>query len=407
MFKPRFKALGSLVTAMVDVTKCIIEFETLPTQQIKLDYKEISDTKSQIYAATYWVLRSTLTCSSLITDLIAINDQQVHVLSLPSLPSRCINKKLDSNTTSATWELSSLVYKVTRIYRKLRKQVDKCHLQIEDKLHRKLLDLFQKDTHLDNQKVLSTLFSLKDDKPLKDCCSQEKIGVPDLLNKVVVLLISKPEILPLEELLFLVQKTCSNFPSDDKTMRRYEIVWVPIPSSSTWTDEENKVFKHLSDILPWYSIRQPSRVSSAVVNYLKHVSGFVGEPAGQLECHTYGPMAYPFTASREEKLWEEVNWFGQLIADEIDPLLSKQIEEGRICLYGSSDINWIRELSTRIKEVTETGLQLDLIYVGKRRLNDDQHVSNIISTITEEKLSSYLAYPKMHFFWLQMENIKR
>lgn len=76
MFNPRFKALSSLVTAMVDVTKCIIEFETLPTQQIKLDHKEISDTKSQIYAATYWVLRSTLTCSSLITDLIAINDQQ-------------------------------------------------------------------------------------------------------------------------------------------------------------------------------------------------------------------------------------------------------------------------------------------------------------------------------------------
>ncbi|KAI3981743.1 hypothetical protein MKX01_027728 [Papaver californicum] len=329
--------------------------------------------------------------------------------------------KLDSNTTSATWELSSLVYKVTRIYRKLRKQVDKCHLQIEDKLHRKLLDLFQKDTHLDNQKVLSTLFSLKDDKPLKDCCSQEKIGVPDLLNKVVVLLISKPEILPLEELLFLVQQTCSNFPGNDKTMRRYEIVWVPIPSSSTWTVEENKVFKHLSDILPWCTIRQPSQVSSAVVNYLKHMSGFAGEPVmvvvdqnGRLAnlnaihmVYIWGPMAYPFTASREEKLWEEVNWFGQLIADEIDPLLSKQIEEGRICLYGSSDINWIRELSTRIKEVTETGLQLDLIYVGKRRLNDDQYVSNIISTIAQEKLSSYLAYPKMHFFWLRMEHIKR
>ncbi|XP_026442357.1 protein SIEVE ELEMENT OCCLUSION C-like [Papaver somniferum] len=205
-------------------------------------------------------------------------------------------------------------------------------------------------------------------------------------------------------------------------MRRYEIVWVPIPSSITsWTDKENKVFKHLSEILPWYSIRQPSRVNSAVVNYLKHVSGFVGEPVmvvvdqnGRLAnlnamhmVHIWGPSAYLFTASREEKLWEEVNWFGQLIADEIDPLLSKQVEEGRICLFGSSDINWVRELSRRIKEMTKTGLQLDLIYVGKRRLNDDQHVSNIISTITQEKLSSYLAYPKMHFFWLRMENIKR
>ncbi|MCL7030102.1 hypothetical protein MKW94_014613 [Papaver nudicaule] len=204
-------------------------------------------------------------------------------------------------------------------------------------------------------------------------------------------------------------------------MRRYEIVWVPIPSSRTWTDEENKVFNQLSDILPWYSIRQPSRVSSAVINYLEQVSGFVGEPVmvvvdqnGRLAnlnaihmVYIWGPMAYPFSASREEELWEEVNWFGQLIADEIDPLLSKQVKEGRICLYGSSDINWIREFSTRIKEVTETGLQLDVIYVGKRRLNDDQLVSSIISTIAQEKLSSYLSYPKMHFFWLRMETIKR
>ncbi|OVA20550.1 Sieve element occlusion [Macleaya cordata] len=372
-FKPRFKALSSLVKAMVDVTKCIIEFEgLLLMQHIKLDDKEMSTTKN-----------------------------------------------LDS-TTIATWELTSLVYKVNGMCRKLRTQVDKCHLQIEDKLHRKLLDLSEHETHIDNQEVLSTLFSMKDDKPLKDCSSQAKIGVSELVNKVVVLLISKPEILPLEELLFLVNQTCSSLPHNEKSERNYEFVWVPISSSSTWTDEEKNAFDYLSNTLPWYSVHHPWLLRSAAINYLKQESNFVDEPIMVVVDHNgrvtssnainmvyiWGVRAYPFSVSREEELWEEVNWSVQLIIDEIDPLLSKQVEEGRtLCLYGSNNIEWIREFTNMMKEMRNTGLQLDLVYVGKRRPSDDQHVSNI--TIAEEKLSGYLSYPKMHFFWLRLESIRR
>lgn len=81
VFKTQFKALGLLVKAMVDVTKCIIKFEGLPLQHVELDIEELAITKSQIYVATYWVLKSALTCSSQVTDLKAMKHEQVHVLS--------------------------------------------------------------------------------------------------------------------------------------------------------------------------------------------------------------------------------------------------------------------------------------------------------------------------------------
>lgn len=66
---PLFKALRLLINAMVEMTNCIIKFEGLPLQQMLLDYKEMSSTKSQICIATYWIFRSSLACCSLITDI--------------------------------------------------------------------------------------------------------------------------------------------------------------------------------------------------------------------------------------------------------------------------------------------------------------------------------------------------
>lgn len=82
MLKPRFKALSLLVKEMVEVTKCIIEFEGLPIAHLMMDKEMISTTKSHIFIAAYWVIRSSLNCSSHINDLIAMKSEQVHVLSL-------------------------------------------------------------------------------------------------------------------------------------------------------------------------------------------------------------------------------------------------------------------------------------------------------------------------------------
>lgn len=83
--KLRFKALNLLVNAMVDVAKCVIKFEGLPFEDIKPDNDDVERTKSQIYLATYWVIRSTLVCSCQTKDLVAIKQEQVHVLSILSL----------------------------------------------------------------------------------------------------------------------------------------------------------------------------------------------------------------------------------------------------------------------------------------------------------------------------------
>lgn len=84
VLRPRFKALSLLAKTMTDLTKCIIKFESLPIKEVKLDKETMTVIKSQIYLSAYWVIRSTLACSSQITDLVAMKLEQVHVLSLQS-----------------------------------------------------------------------------------------------------------------------------------------------------------------------------------------------------------------------------------------------------------------------------------------------------------------------------------
>lgn len=84
LYKPRLKSLSTLVETIIDVTKCIIKFEGLPRQHIVVENDAIMDAKSLIYITTYWVIRSSLACSSQITDLIALKNMQMHVPSLQS-----------------------------------------------------------------------------------------------------------------------------------------------------------------------------------------------------------------------------------------------------------------------------------------------------------------------------------
>ncbi|XP_010250967.1 PREDICTED: protein SIEVE ELEMENT OCCLUSION C [Nelumbo nucifera] len=325
-----------------------------------------------------------------------------------------------TSTVIATWKLSSLVYRVSDIRENLRKHVDLCRQQIDRKTYQKLLHLF-KEIHIDNQEVLGFLFSLKDEFPLKNGSSQTKLGVSELVNKEVVLLVSQPKILPLEELLLLVQQTQSN-PQHNKLKGCYEIVWVPVPSSNKWTDAEEKDFLHLSDSLPWYSIRQPWLLSSAVVNYIKQQWRFTEKPfimvldsKGRVSSsiaidmiYIWGPVAYPFSTERELELWEEASWSLQLIMGEIDPLISKRVEEGgTLFLYGSDDIEWIREFTSTIKEMKSSGVQVELVYVGKRNFSD--HVTSILDIIGTERLGvgGHLSCPKMDFFWIRLESIRR
>ncbi|PQQ05208.1 protein SIEVE ELEMENT OCCLUSION C [Prunus yedoensis var. nudiflora] len=395
--KPRFKALSLLVNAMVDVTKCIIKFENLPLSHVELDDETKAVTKSQIYIAVYWIIRGILICSSQITDSTAMKSEQY-----------------SDSTIIASWELLSLVYQLRSIYSDLRQQVEVCHQQTETKLYQKLLDIF-KETQVDNQEVLRLLFALRDDLPLKDCSSQAKAERSSHTHDL------KARASFNRGITLSGSANTHNHPHKKNAEDSYRIVWVPIPVSNQWTDAEETIFEYLSNSLPWFSIRQPWLLNSAVVKFIKEAWNYKNEPVmvvldsqGTVTnpnaidmLFIWGPKAYPFSASREEELWQEQNWTLQFMMDEIDLLLTKWVEEGRnICIYGSDSIDWIVEFTDKMEIIKSAGVQLELVYVGKRN-SSQQDMRNIPATVSYKKLSSALPPMKTHFFWLRLESIRR
>ncbi|XP_052484430.1 protein SIEVE ELEMENT OCCLUSION C isoform X2 [Gossypium raimondii] len=401
MLKPQVRALRSLSKTMVDLTKCIIEFEALPLVHVGPDMEDLAVMKPKIYVTAYWIIRSTLVCSSQIKSLMAMKPEQVY-----------------SNITIAAWELLSLDNRLSSIYSHLRPQVDAFRRQTEAKMHQKLLSLFKK-SHIDNQNVLQMLFALKDDLPLKDCSTQEKLGVSALKSKVVLLLISKPDLLPFEQLFFLVNQTYDH-PHNDKIEGSYAIIWVPISFYEAWTDAEQKLFDFISNSMPCYLVRQPWSLNSAVVNFMKQEWNYGGEAImvvldseGMITnlnaldmVFIWGSKAYPFSLSRENELWDGEQWKMQLITNEIHPILTQWVEEGRnICIYGSENLDWIREFNAKMKDIKDAGMQHEMIYVGKN--NPGEHTKEILSIMNREIHSNLLSFTKIQLFWLRLESMRR
>ncbi|KAK1575813.1 hypothetical protein Q3G72_008541 [Acer saccharum] len=383
---PRFKALSLVVRTMVDVTKCIVKFEGLPIKHLKLDDEKISTTKSKIFIAAYWITRSTLICSSHIKDLIAFKPEQVHIFKFNN------NCNMGALSFFAKWA--------------------------EIKMHQKILEVLE-ESHEDNQEVLRMLFALKNDFPLKNCSTQAKIGVSELKDKIVILLVSKPEILPLEELFLLIHQTYDH-PDNKKLEGSYEIVWIPISFSDTWTDDEEISFEFLSSSLPWYSVRKPKLLDSAVIQFIKEDLNFKDNPilvvldSQGMVTHlnaldmvvVWGARAYPFSVLKEIELWEEEKWTLKLMIEEINPLFTKYAEEGKtICLYGSSNLDWIREFNAKMQEIISKGLQVELVYVGEK--NPNEKVRNILGIIHEEMHSCLLPFAEIQFFWYRLESMRK
>ncbi|KAM6589458.1 hypothetical protein CsatA_012063 [Cannabis sativa] len=323
-FTRQFKALSLLMKTVIDLTKCVIKYESLPLSQVKLDKENKSITQYNIYLAVYWIIRSILTCSFQVSALKAMTPVQ--------------------------------------------------------------------------------------------------LGLPELKNKVVLLLITKPELLPIEELLLLVQQTCDN-PYNEILEESYEIVWMPIPDSNSWTDAEKRSFRVLSQSIPWCSIKQPWSLNSGVVTFIKQEWNYRDDPImvvldsqGNLSnlnaldlIFIWGVKAYPFSNSREKELWEEQSWNLQLLVDEIDPLITNWVNENRyICIYGSEDIDWILEFNSKLKKIRNSGLQLEMVYVGTR--NESEKIQKFLSLIQEEGLRDSLfslCLTKRRSFWLRLESIIR
>ncbi|KAK1319223.1 hypothetical protein QJS10_CPB04g01616 [Acorus calamus] len=247
-----------------------------------------------------------------------------------------------------------------------------------------------RETHIDNQKILDTLFSMTDDTPLSSSSSQEKFRVDILRNKDVILFLSRPDI-SLEKLLLLAQQTHlqpHNFEEN------YEIVWVPISRSNHWTQSEEMVFSQWSQVLPWYTVRRPWSLSTSVVKYFSEVWNFKDEPLmvvldteGRVismnaidMVMVWGASAYPFSTVNEEQLWRGESWTLKLLMGDIDPVVTQWVEEGRnICLYGSINIEWTREFTGVVRDITT---KAESLKISKLRFYNGVETDAIIEEVT-------------------------
>ncbi|EYU22545.1 hypothetical protein MIMGU_mgv1a026947mg [Erythranthe guttata] len=365
VLKPKFKALNSLVNSMLNLTKLVIRFEVMYV------HHELADNNAM--------------------DITKYSDK----------------------TVIAAWELLSLGKKLNSLSRDLGECVDQCQHQIETRLYEKLLRMFKED-EVDNQNALRILLASENEFPLKNPSSGEKSGVLDLKNKVVILLISKPELLPIDKIFLLVQHMTRNEGS-------YEIVWLPMYSK--WSVDDVASFEFLSSRLPWLFIRRPWSINPTVVNYIKQEWGFKEDPmmvvlnekgvvvnSNAMDMvWIWGKKAFPFSSSREKELRENENWTLNFMINGIDSLSSELGEEGKnICIYGSDNLEWIREFNSKTKKIKSTivgNIQFEAIYVGCK--NPGENVKDIIETVSQENLSATLTFDKVRLFWFRLEAIKR
>ncbi|KAL5991255.1 hypothetical protein ACLOJK_012162 [Asimina triloba] len=442
--KPHFDAIDALIEEMLDVANSIIELKELPTDYITSDAPAMIMATSHIPTAAYWTVRGIIACMSQMIGLIGFGHEEIA-------------------STSGAWDLSSLAHKLSNISGHLRKQLGFCYQHIgqfaiqiflgfqsfllfiawlilfstfpvqctnscklifsadEEKrdieAFQNLIRLFEM-LQIDNMRILKALLHSKDDLPLVDGVTKQRVGVDVLRRKMVILLISDLGI-SLEELTILTN--IYNATHHGKYGRQYEIVWLPIAEKGVqWTDENQKQFVYLASSMPWYTVNHPTMIQPHVVRYIKEVWNFSKKPLlvvldaqGKVACPNalhmmwiWGNLAFPFTALREEALWNDETWKVEFLVDDIDPIIVQWArEEKYICLYGGEDIAWIKRFTSAMKKVIqETKIPIEMVYVGKS--HPKERVRKIITTIDNEKLSGTwhdLVY--IWFFWARLESI--
>ncbi|KAI4343679.1 hypothetical protein L6164_010999 [Bauhinia variegata] len=400
VLKPQFDALNLLVKAALDVTKSIVEFKALPSHYISEDTPPMSVASAHIPIAAYWTIRSIVALSSQIISLIGLRNEYV-------------------SSAPESWELTSLAYKVSSMHEHLKNQLAICYKYIDDKKYiedyENLSKYFQ-IAYVDNQKILSILFSTATDPhPLVDP-NKTRVGVEALKKKHVLLLISDLDISQ-EEIIIL-----ENLYKDGKMRAEvhYEMVWIPVVDRLAWNDLHQEKFGHLQSMMSWYSVHHPLSIDRSVIKYIREDWEFSKRPiivaldpqakvCSINALHMiwiWGNLAFPFTLEKEESLWKAEIWSLELVIDGIDPTVLDWMTEGRhICLYGGEDIDWIRTFTRTAASVAKAAnITLDMVYVGKS--NAKERMQRMISTFATEKFSYY--WPNatsIWFFWTRLESM--
>lgn len=399
--KQQFDTLIKLVKAILDVTRCIIEFKELPTEYISEDTPPMSVASAHIPVAAYWTIRSIVACASQVASFVGLRNDF-------------------GSTTSEAWELSSLAHKMSSIYEQLRNQLAICYQYIDEKRHieayHNLFRLFE-TAHIDNLKILRALIYAKEDPPpLIDGSTKARVSLEVLRRKHVLLLISDLD-LSQEEIIIL-----DNLYKDarSRSETHYEMVWIPVVDRAAWNDMGRQKFEHLRASMPWYSVRDPLIIQPYVIKYTREVWSFAKrailvalDPQGRLSSpnalHMYwiwGNLAFPFTREKEESLWKAEVWSLELLVDGIDPAVLEWMAESKyICLYGGEDLEWIQTFtSTAMGVATANKFSLEMVYVGKN--NAKERMQRMINTFTTRKFSYFWPnVTSIWFFWTRLESM--
>ncbi|GAA0163091.1 hypothetical protein LIER_19045 [Lithospermum erythrorhizon] len=403
--KPRFDAINDLVKVVLEVTKCVIGFNDLPSQYISDDATSLAAAKAHIPAAVYWTIRSMVVCASQITRLPGMSYELLI-------------------STTDMWEPQSLSHKLRSILEDLRNHLRNCHHHIDEKKHAEyfamLIDLFE-TAHMDNMKVLKALLYLRNDlPPLVVGRTQAMVNV-EALRRTTLLLISDLDISH-DELTILI-----NIYQQGQELP-YDIIWISIAESSStpsspgmqWSEEHENKFRMLQKLMPWYTISNPAMMEPAVIRYIKEIWRFtrrttlvVLDPQGKVASLNaihmlwiWGNLAFPFTHSHEKLLWEKEAWKLELLVDGIDPYILDWMSKDRhICLYGGEDIEWIRKFTLLVKDIAaRLGIEIDMMYVGKK--GGKERVRRINEAIVSEGISNCFENPTMvWFFWTRLESM--
>ncbi|XP_042507890.1 protein SIEVE ELEMENT OCCLUSION B-like [Macadamia integrifolia] len=146
--KPMFEALWSLIKAMLDLTRCIIQFHELPPQYISPNQPPMLVATALIPTAVYWTIRSVVACVSDVIGLIGLDHKSIPF-------------------TVEAGELSNLEHKVNKIHEHLTKQLEICNQHVDEmkelEAYNSLVQLFE-TSQVDNMNILKPLIpASKDD----------------------------------------------------------------------------------------------------------------------------------------------------------------------------------------------------------------------------------------------------
>ncbi|KAL9458281.1 hypothetical protein AB3S75_007198 [Citrus x aurantiifolia] len=403
VLKPQSDAIKNLFRAILDVSKCIVQFSELPSQYITAENEALSSASAHIPVAVYWTIRSILACASQLTGLTLFGRE--HMVS-----------------TTEAWELSSLAHELSNMHSHLLRLLHNCHKYIDEKkypepLHKILLSM----SHIDNRRSTRALSYPKDDLlPLVNGATKTRVNLEVLRRKMVLLLISDLDISQ-EEVIILEQLYSEARQHQTRHESLYEVVWLPIVDPDMpWTDNKQKQFQSLQLAMPWYTVYHPSVIDRAVIPFIKEKWQFgkkpilvVLDPYGKVLCQNalhmmwiWGSLAYPFSTAREEALWREETWRLELLVDGLDPVILNWMAEGRyICLYGGEGMDWIRKFTTATNGVAKAaGIPLGMVYVGKSNPKDRVRRNN--ETIALENLSHiWQDLTSIWYFWVRLESM--